>query len=82
MGKEEALERRLENAEMALQGLWALLRDLQPPGAQDAGERMMCEFFEKSRTLGAFTRGTFTDAGPNVQGNRRLAADRAWPRMK
>jgi len=50
-----ALHARIHNLEVALHGMWAMLKDLQPPGTQEDVERLMVEHFNASSNAGAFS---------------------------
>lgn len=49
-----ALKDRINNLELALHGMWALLRDLQPPATQSDVDNMMAQHFDMSRNAGGF----------------------------
>ena len=57
------LEQRITNLEVALAGLWALLKDLQPPETQIDVQRMLEEHFTASSCLGGFRRANFDIEG-------------------
>ena len=43
---QEAMEQRITNLEVALQGMWALLKYLQPLATQESIDSMMSDLFE------------------------------------
>jgi hypothetical protein len=49
-----ALKDRISNLELALHGLYVLLKDLQPMATQVYMDKMMREYFDASRKLGGF----------------------------
>ena len=49
-----ALKGRIHNLELALHGMWVLLRDLQPPATQADIDNLMAEHFDMSRASGGF----------------------------
>lgn len=54
MDELELLRGRVTNLEIALQGLWAMLADLQPPDTQRDIAGLMTQHFEASSKLGGF----------------------------
>lgn len=52
----EKLEQRVMNLEVALHGLWALLKHLQPPDTQHDVDEMLAEHFCTGEILGGFRR--------------------------
>ena len=57
----EVLKARVHNLEVALQGMWALLKDVTPVAyADDIGE-VMRKFYNASEGFGAFRSPHFKD---------------------
>lgn len=51
MTEEEKLRARVANLETIVHAQWAILRDLQPPGAQDAVGWLMMDHFNAMLSL-------------------------------
>ena len=49
-----ALKDRIHNLELALHGMWALIRDLQPPATQNDIDKMLAQHFDMSKAAGGF----------------------------
>ena len=49
-----AMKDRIHNLELALHGMWSLLRDLQPPATQTDVDSMLLKHFDTSREHGGF----------------------------
>ena len=59
----EQMEQRITNLEIALHGLWALIKDLQPPATQESVDDMLSDHFNVSREIGGFRRAHFDIEG-------------------
>lgn len=58
--KDQELQRlsaRVANLEVALHGMWIMLKHLQPPETQANIDNMMSEHFEAMRDMGAAVHG-------------------------
>ncbi len=53
----QRLRARVGNLEVALHAMWGMLRDLQPPGTQEAIDRMLQAHFEAMKDMDAVTHG-------------------------
>ena len=49
-----AMKDRIHNLELALHGMWSLLRELQPPATQIDVDNMLSQHFDMSRAAGGF----------------------------
>ena len=49
-----AMKDRIHNLELALHGMWSLLRDLQPPATQNDIDKMLAQHFDMSKAVGGF----------------------------
>jgi len=47
------LEKRLRNTEMALLGLWTLMKDTMPPSYQEDIDKMMNDYFDANASMGS-----------------------------
>lgn len=56
------LRARVANLEMVLHGMWAMLKDLQPPAAQYGIDSMMSEHFDAMCDMGVESGATFERA--------------------
>ena len=59
----EQMEQRITNLEVALHGLWALIKDLQPPATQESVDGLLSEHFNVSSDIGGLRRGHFDIEG-------------------
>lgn len=50
---DKKLEQRLKNTEIALVTLWSLMKNTLPPEHQECIDRMMSEYFDANKELGA-----------------------------
>lgn len=59
----ERMEQRITNLEVAIEGLWDMLKDSQPSDTQEKIDDMIFDLSNINRTIGGFRRGYFTTEG-------------------